>query len=181
MTAVAALGMEATLGARAPVPVPPVAGEGELGPLVVGGNAGEHLMRTLVYGLSAALAVTAATCVIAALVITAAERRAELGVLRAIGYTQAQLRAGYAAGHAVLGGIAGLIGIPLGVAFFRIAYQLANGSQRELVDAPLLQAALALPVVAAFSALAATLPTLLGRRRAITHALAEDPRHRLRC
>lgn len=62
-------------------------------------------------------------------------------MLNAIGFSGRQLTGVTVAGQGVLAGLGAVVGVPLGIGFFRLAYSLANGSSAGLVDAPVLHLA----------------------------------------
>lgn len=171
MSAVAALGMEATFrsertraAARA-LPAPdlpslPAAGSDEAG------------LRTLVYGLEGVLAVVALAAIVAVGLVGVRERRRELAVLSAIGFSVRQLAGSTVAGHAMLAGLGAVAGVPLGLGFFRLAYALANGSSSGLVDAPLLHLVAVVPVTILVAGLVATFPAASLRRLPVAAALS---------
>ncbi len=171
MTSVAALGMEATFrhegrqaAARA-VASAPVAG-----PAVA--DADGSGLRPLVYWLQGALSLVALASIVAVGLVGIRERRRELAVLSAIGFSARQLAGAAVAGQCVLAGLGGLIGIPLGVGFFRLAYALANGSSAGLVDAPPLHLVAVVPLAMLVTGLVAALPASTLPRVPVAAALA---------
>ncbi|MGI8807066.1 MAG: FtsX-like permease family protein [Acidimicrobiales bacterium] len=190
MSSVAALGMEATfrhdrqMAAARSVQSAPVAAEmpalaGSLdvpalaGSLDVPALAGsdESGLRTLVYGLQALLATVAVAGIVAVGLVGFRERRRELAVLSAIGFSVRQLAGSAVAGQGVLAGVGALVGIPLGIGFFRAAYALANGSSAGLVDAPLLHLLAVVPVTMLVAGLVAAVPASALRRLPVSAAL----------
>jgi putative ABC transport system permease protein len=166
---VAALGMEATFRAsrdvsRAAAPAVPLASGA-----VVDDESG---LRTLVYGLQGLLGVVALASISAVGLVGLRERRRELAVLSAVGFTVRQLAASTVAAQAVLAGLGALAGIPLGMGFFRLAYGLANGSSAGLVDAPPAQLAAVVPAAMLVAALVAAVPGTSLRRLPVSAALA---------
>lgn len=181
MTAVAALGMEATFrSADRAAATRTVEGPGlqpESGLVPPGRAAADQEqagLRALVYGLQGMLALVAVAGIVAVGLVTLRERRRELAVLGAIGFSVRQLEASTVAGQAVLAGVGAVAGIPLGIAFFRLAYGLANGSATGLVDAPPAQLALAVVVAVGIAALVALLPASSLRRGPLASALAHS-------
>lgn len=153
MTAVAALGMEATFRESN-------TGDDEAG------------LRTLVYGLQALLALVALASIVAVGLVGVRERRRELAVLSAIGFSMRQLAASTVAAQALLAGVGALVGIPFGLGFFRLAYGLANGSSAGLVDAPPAHLAAVAPVAVLAAALVAAVPASSLRRQPVSTAIA---------
>ncbi len=126
----------------------------------------------MVYGLQGALALVALASIVAVGLVGIRERRRELAVLSAIGFSARQLAGATVAGQCVLAGLGGLIGIPLGIGFFRLAYALANGSSSGLVDAPPLHLVAVVPVAMPVTGLVAALPASTLRRVPVAAALA---------
>ena len=100
------------------------------------------------------------------------ERRRELAVLSAVGFSVRQLASSTVAAQGVLAGLGALAGIPLGVGFFRLAYGLANGSSAGLVDAPWPHLAVVVPAAMLVAALVALLPASSLRRLPVATAVA---------
>lgn len=151
-TAVAALGMEATFRHSAPSP-------------------DESGLRALVYGLQALLALVAVTSIVAVGLVGLRERRRELAVLSAVGFSAGQLGASVVAGQCALAGAGAVLGVPLGIGFFRLAYALANGSSAGLVDAPPAHLLAVVPVVVVLAAMVAAVPASALRRLPVAAAL----------
>lgn len=177
MTSVAALGMEATFRHdRQEAAARSVAGDPPPGmqPIIGDPDAGrdESGLRTLVYGLQALLASVALASVVAVGLVGLRERRRELAVLSAIGFSVRQLAGSTVAGQGVLAGLGALAGIPLGIGFFRLAYALANGSSAGLVDAPALHLLAVVPVAMLVAGIVAALPASGLRRVPLAAALA---------
>jgi putative ABC transport system permease protein len=170
-TAVAALGMEATFRhdrRAATVTAVPAAGA----PPMAAPEDDASGLRTLVYGLQALLALVAVAAIVAVGLTGVQQRRRELAVLSAIGFSVRALAASAVAGQAVLAGIGAVVGIPSGLGFFRLAYALANGSSAGLVDAPPWQLAAVVPAAVVVAALVAALPASTLRRTPVATALA---------
>lgn len=171
---VAALGMEATFresrqAAAAPAPPPPAGLLRGGAPHTVDDESG---LRTLVYGLQGLLALVALASIVAVGLVGVRERRRELAVLSAVGFSLRQLAASTVAAQGMLGGLGALAGIPLGIGFFRLAYGLANGSSAGLADAPVAQLAAVVPAAMVVAALVAALPASSLRRLPVSAALA---------
>jgi putative ABC transport system permease protein len=170
MTAVAALGMEATFRQERRQAVS--ASVGAPAPAEVAAADDESGLRTLVYGLQALLGLVAVTSIVAVGLVGLRERRRELAVLNAVGFSARQLAGASVAGQGVLAGLGALVGIPLGIGFFRLAYALANGSAAGLVDAPPLHLAAVVPAAMLMAALVAALPANTLRHLPVAAALA---------
>jgi len=125
-------------------------------------DATREQVRPLVHGLNAALLLVAIANLLVTALLAVRERVRDLGVLKAIGLTPAQVRRSVFATHSVLGVGAAVIGIPLGLGLFVGVYQIANGDT-ELVKLP---AWWVLMLVPAASALAVALVSALPARRA---------------
>lgn len=126
-TFVAVLAMESTL--RAPAPAAP----GRLPPIVPGTEAfapagDDTELRRLVYSLGAALLVVTLANLVATLLLTIAERRRSLAILRVAGLTPRQVSGGISLGYATVGFFSAVLGLPLGLLLFRGSYEAANGS-----------------------------------------------------
>ncbi len=174
MTSVAALGMEATFrherrqaAARSVAEAPPPGV-----PAVPATGGDESGLRSLVYGLQAALVLVALASIVAVGLVSIRERRREIAVLSAIGFSGRQLAGATVAGQAVLAGLGALVGVPLGIGFFRLVYSLANGSSGGLVDAPPVHLAAVVPAAMLVAGLVAALPASALRRTSVATALA---------
>jgi ABC-type antimicrobial peptide transport system permease subunit len=150
--AVAALGMEATFRQAPPSP-------------------DETGLRALVYGLQGLLALVAVAGIVAVGLVGLRERRRELAVLSAVGFSTRQLGASMVAGQGALAGAGAVLGIPLGIGFFRLAYALANGSSAGLVDAPPLHLLAVVPVAVLVAGMVAAVPASALRRLPAAAAL----------
>jgi ABC-type antimicrobial peptide transport system permease subunit len=104
--------------------------------------------------------------------VSVRERRRELAVLSAIGFSLRQLAGSTVAGQAVLAGLGAVVGVHFGLGFFRLAYALANGSTAGLVDAPLLHLVAVIPVTMLVAGVVAAVPAASLRRLPVAAALA---------
>jgi putative ABC transport system permease protein len=169
-TVVAALGMEATLRATpALAPLPPA-----IRGTVVVATSGDGDLRRLVYTLTLPLLALCLANVIATLLLTIAERRRGIGVLRATGFTPAQIAGGISFGYAIAAAGSALVALPAGVLLFRGAYSATNGSTLGLRDPSALTLAAVIPCAAA----AVGLVALAAARRATRAAPALSLRQR---
>jgi len=125
---VATLGMEASLdaGSTAAPPVPPLAGV----PPPVDSNAGAgSLLRPVVYSLDAVLLFVGLVNLVATVLLAVRERVRDMGVLKAVGVTPVQLGRTVLSSQGILGLIAALAGIPLGLGIFRLAVGLTSSDE----------------------------------------------------
>jgi putative ABC transport system permease protein len=128
---VATLGMEASLRvATDPPPAPPLV-EGSETPRwdPVDDDAGEAAqLRPVVYGLDVLLLFVGLVNLVATVLLTVRERVRDLGLLKAVGFTPRNVTTSFVTSQACLGALGALVGIPLGLALFRLGVQLAGGS-----------------------------------------------------
>jgi len=165
-SAVATLGMEASLdvgtdpGVAAPMP-------GLDTPRFdpVNDDAGEDaILRPVVYGLDALLLFVGIVNLLATLLLTTRERVRDLGVLGAVGMTPRQVTGSLVSEQALVAVLAGVVGLPLGLLFFRGAVALTGGSD-EFAYPSWWSLALLVPALVAFVVL---LAAPLARRAAAT-------------
>ena len=134
-------------------------------------DAGEDaILRPVVYGLDALLLFVGLVNLVATLLLTTRERVRDLGVLGAVGMTPRQVSGSLVSEQVLVAVIAGLVGLPLGLLFFRGAVALTGGSD-EFAYPSWWSLALLVPGLVALVAL---LATPLARRAAsirITDAL----------
>jgi putative ABC transport system permease protein len=137
----------------------------------VNDDAGEEaILRPVVYGLDALLLFVGLVNLVATLLLTTRERVRDLGVLGAVGMTPRQVSGSLVSEQVLIAAIAGLVGLPLGLLFFRAAVGLTGGSD-EFAYPSWWSLALLVP---ALVALVALLAIPLARRAAsirITDAL----------
>lgn len=128
---VATIGMEASLRvATDPPPAPPLVAGSET-PLwdPVDDDAGEgDQLRPVVYGLDALLLFVALVNLVATVLLTVRERVRDFGLLKAVGLTPRDLTTSFVTSQACLGALGALVGIPLGLALFRLGIQLAGST-----------------------------------------------------
>jgi putative ABC transport system permease protein len=177
---VAALSMEATFAAASEPPaatrgVPSLtdaAGEA-LPPDPVRVSADEDRLRPLVYGLNAILLAIALVALVTTTLLGVRERAREFGVLKAVGFTPRQLLVAVMANQLVLTIVALLVGIPLGLLVFRVAYEAAGGRSDEIGSPAhwqlLVLGPVAMAVFAALSAAAARRLTVAPVVAALRH------------
>jgi putative ABC transport system permease protein len=157
---VATLGMEASLDvATSPPPAPPIA-EGVDTPAwdPVDDDADEGpILRPIVYGLDGLLLLVGLVNLVATLLLTVRERVRDLGLLKAVGLTPTQVSGTVVWAQALLASLAALIGIPLGLALFRLGIELADSADEFAYPAAWTLALLAPAAVAAVVLLTAPL------------------------
>jgi putative ABC transport system permease protein len=171
-SAVATLGMEASLDVGTdPGTAPSLAGLETPRFDPVNDDAGEDaILRPVVYGLDALLLFVGLVNLVATLLLTTRERVRDLGVLGAVGMTPRQVSRSLVSEQVLVAAIAGLVGLPLGLLFFRAAVAMTGGSD-EFAYPSWWSLALLVPGLVALVAL---LATPLARRAAsirITDAL----------
>ncbi len=126
-------------------------------------------VRPIVYGGNLLLVAIGLVNMVATLLLVTRERQRDFGILKAVGLTPRGVLAVVNAGAAVLGLIAIVLGIPVGIVVFRTLMALTSPSEgTDIVGTPgPLALALIVPFVLAVTALASTLPA---RRAAATSA-----------
>jgi putative ABC transport system permease protein len=127
--------------------------------------------RLIVYGLNAALLLIALTNLLTTALLAVRERVRDVGVLKAVGVTPAGVRTSVMSAYGLLGALAAIVGIPVGVAFFTGVYGLANGSLDDLALPPWWQLLLILPGAVLVVALVCAAPARLASRIRVVDAL----------
>jgi putative ABC transport system permease protein len=127
--------------------------------------------RLIVYGLNAVLLLMALANLLTTALLTVRERVRDFGILKAIGLTPRGVGSSVMSAHGLLGGLAALIGVPLGVGFFAGVYALANGSTDDLATPPWWQLVLIIPAAVVLVALAVGIPARLAARIKVVDAL----------
>jgi putative ABC transport system permease protein len=127
--------------------------------------------RLVVYGLNAVLLLIALANLLTTALLTVRERVRDLGILKAIGVTPREVGASVMSANGLLGGIAALVGVPLGVGFFLGVYRLADGSLEGAGTPPWWQLALIVPVAVLVVALVAWAPARIAARIRVVDAL----------
>jgi putative ABC transport system permease protein len=128
---VATLGMEASLNVVSDQATAPPISDDLPTPRwdPVDDDAGEaSLLRPVVYSLDAVLLFVGLVNLIATVLLAVRERVRDMGVLKAVGVTPGQLGRSVLSSQGILGLIAALAGIPLGLGIFRLAVGLTGGS-----------------------------------------------------
>jgi putative ABC transport system permease protein len=145
--------MEATLDASARAELtqpaaPPPGGGPRLQPYPTEPAAARSAerLRTVVYGLSAALLLLGAVNLLATALLSVAERIRDIGLIRALGAGSRQVAALVLSSEALRALVAAVAGLPLGLLAFRIAYVADNGSAAGLGAPAAWQLAAAVPL-----------------------------------
>ena len=142
---VAGLAFEATVHhedaaeavAQSSRPVDPLAGElapARPDPVAVSDSTREQL-QPIVHGFNAVLVTVAVVNLLATTLLSLQRRQREVSVGRALGLTPGQVRLSVFCSDGLLGLVAAIAGIPLGIALFLGVYQLVNGDT-ELAALP---------------------------------------------
>ncbi len=126
-------------------------------------------VRPIVYGSSALLVAIGLVNLLTTLLLVTRERSRDYGIFKAVGLTPRGVLAVVNAGGAVLGLIAIVVGIPVGIVIFRALMAAMSPSEgTDIVGTPgVFALALVIPVVLGVTALASSLPA---RRAARTSA-----------
>ena len=143
-TLVAVLAMEATLDASQTALAPPARLAPPQGgvalPAVSGGVAlpapyvadasadSAERLRSVVYGLSIALLIVGFANLMATAMLSVRERTRDISLLRALGASTRQITGVVIGAQAAAAALATLVGVPLGLLAFRLAYAADNGS-----------------------------------------------------
>jgi putative ABC transport system permease protein len=152
---VVALSLQATLDARPAGEVSDVPDE----------------LPLLVYTLDTVLLVITATTLVAVALLSVRERIRDYGVLKAIGLTPRQIRSTIVSAHAVLGVVASVLSLPLGVGLYLALYGITNDTTEDAVLAPWWAIAL-IPIGTVLLVVAATsIPARLATRLSTADAL----------
>ena len=89
------------------------------------GSTVESLQTTLLF-LSLTLAAVAVVNLVGTAVLNVGEHRRDIGVLKALGFTPRQVLSTVATGNAVLGAVAGVVGLAVGLAGLRIVLAIVG-------------------------------------------------------
>jgi putative ABC transport system permease protein len=126
-------------------------------------------LSTMVYSLDTVLALISATTLVAVMLLSVRERISDLGVLKAIGLTPAQVTSSLVSGQALLAAFAAVLSIPLGVALYLAVLSLTSGTVDGAVLAPWWRVAL-VPVAAAV-AMTTGMPAWFAAQIPVTEAI----------
>jgi putative ABC transport system permease protein len=133
-----------------------------------------RLIRAAMYGLCAVLLGIALVNMVITAVFTVRERQRELGVLKALGITPAQLTLSVLSGMAVLTLFALVVGVPAGLWLTRTFYDAVAGEDLDASfyrDPTALSLALLVPFMLAVTGLAGLLPAYQVARQRVADAL----------
>ncbi|MEU5434896.1 FtsX-like permease family protein [Streptomyces sp. NPDC020719] len=140
-------------------------------------NAGAVTVISSASALTLMLSVVAALGVFNTVVLSSRERRRDLGMLKSIGMTPRQVTVMLVVSMAGLGLVGGLLGLPLGVAAYRVVIRMTEASAHlafpdRMLDVwhPGIMALLALAGVA-IAALGAVIPARAAARQTIARVL----------
>jgi ABC-type lipoprotein release transport system permease subunit len=150
---------------------PPAFGIGPAWDVFEDQSAERAQFRLIVYGLNAVLLLIALANLLTTALLSVRERVRDLGILKAVGLTPREVGASVMTAHGLLGGLAALLGIPLGIGFFLGVYGLANGSLDDVATPPWWQLALIVPGAALVVALVAGAPARIASRIRVVDAL----------
>jgi ABC-type lipoprotein release transport system permease subunit len=128
-------------------------------------------LSTLVYSLDAILVLIAATTLVAVMLLSVRERIRDLGVLKAIGLTPAQITVGLVSAQALLATCAALLSIPLGIGLYLAVLSLTSGTVHGAVLAPWWYVALVPVAVAAAVATTTSMPARLAAQIPVGEAI----------
>jgi putative ABC transport system permease protein len=127
--------------------------------------------RLIVYGLNAVLLLIALANLLTTALLSVRERVRDLGILKAVGLTPRDVGVSVMSAHGLIGAIAGLLGVPLGIGFFVGVYALANGSLDDVATPPWWQLVLIVPGAVLLVALVAGVPARIAARIRVVDAL----------
>ncbi len=128
-------------------------------------------LPTMVYSLDAVLVIITGTTLVAVMMLSVREHIRDLGVLKAIGLTPAQVTSSLVSAQALLAAFAALLAIPLGIGLYLLVLMLTSGTLHGAVLAPWWYAALVPVVVAAAVALTTSVPARLAAQVPVAKAV----------
>jgi putative ABC transport system permease protein len=150
---------------------PPIFGVGPAWDVFEDQSAERAQFRLIVYGLNAVLLLIALANLLTTALLSVRERVRDVGILKAVGLTPRDVGTTVMSAQGLLGAVAGVLGIPLGIGFFLGVYALANGSLEDVATPPWWQLALILPGAVLAVALVAGGPARLAARIRVVDAL----------
>lgn len=177
---VAALSMEASFAledaqSRAYIAevesAPPSFGVGPAWDVFEDQSAERAQFRLIVYGLNGVLLMIALANLLTTALLTVRERVRDLGILKAVGLTPRDVGASVMSAQGVLGAIAAVVGVPLGIGIFVGVYALANGSLKDLATPPWWQLVPILPAAVLIVGAVAGIPARIAARIRVVDAL----------
>jgi putative ABC transport system permease protein len=128
-------------------------------------------LSTLVYSLDAVLILIAATTLVAVMLLSVRERIRDLGVLKAIGLTPAQITSGLLTAQGLLAALAALLSIPLGIGLYLAVLILTSGTVDGATLAPWWHIALVPIGIAAAVAMITSVPARLAAQIPVAEAV----------
>ncbi|MBC9730385.1 ABC transporter permease [Streptomyces sp. TRM68367] len=143
-------------------------------------NTGAVTVISSASALTLMLTVVAAMGVFNTVVLSSRERRRDLGMLKSIGMTPRQVTVMLVVSMAGLGLVGGILGLPLGVAAYRVVIPMTEHSAHLAFPARMLDVwhteTLALPALAgvAIAALGAVIPARVAARQTIARVLHNE-------
>jgi putative ABC transport system permease protein len=105
------------------------------------------------------------------MLLTVRERGRDVGVLKAIGLTPAQITASLVSAQTVMAVFAALLSIPLGIGLYLAVVSITGGAENGAVFAPWWYLALVPFVVAAAVAVITSVPARLAAQIPVTEAV----------
>jgi putative ABC transport system permease protein len=108
---------------------------------------------------------------VAVMLLSVRERIRDLGVLKAVGLTPAQITSSFVGAQALLATLASLLSIPLGIGLYLAVLSLTSGTTRDAVFAPWWYLALVPVAVAAAVALTTSVPARLATQIPVAEAV----------
>jgi putative ABC transport system permease protein len=128
-------------------------------------------LSTLVYSLDAVLILVTVTTLVAVVLLSVRERIRDLGVLKAIGLTPAQLTSSLFGAQGLLAMFAALLSIPLGIGLYLGVLGMTSGTVHGAVLAPWWHVALVPLAVAAAVATTTSIPARLAAAVPVAEAV----------
>jgi ABC-type lipoprotein release transport system permease subunit len=128
-------------------------------------------LPVLVYTLDAVLLLITAATLVAVALLAVRERVRDYAVLKAVGLTPRQLASSLIGAHAVIGLVAALLSIPLGIGLYVAVYRVSGAEAEYLVLAPWWWLALVPVATLVLIAAATALPARLATRIPTADAL----------
>jgi putative ABC transport system permease protein len=131
-------------------------------------------LSTLVYSLDVVLIIIGVTTLLAVTLLSVRERTRDLGVLKAVGLTPAQITSSLVSAHALLATVAAVLSVPAGVGLYLAVLELSSGTVQGAVFAPWWSDALVPVAVALVAAVATSAPARLAAQVPVAKALRYD-------
>lgn len=128
-------------------------------------------LSALVYSLDAVLILVTVTTLVAVVLLSVRQRIRDLGALKAIGLTPAQLTSSLFGAQGLLAAFAALLSIPLGIGLYLGVLGLTSGTVHGAVLAPWWHVALVPVAVAPAVATTASIPARLAAAVPVAEAV----------